>query len=355
MKTNLLASSLLLICSAANAQNDTLLFRDFNTDPSTYIQFAILPSGSTGDTSWYSYDLDGLADGSPQGTRPGEWFWSQAFCPSDTLVQVNCLAANSWTNDPVTPVNNWLVLPSLHIVDANATLYWKAAPRQTPRYVDGYKIVVSTGTNDITGGGFTDTLFVASEFASLDNQNFPNLYSSYTFAPPQTVNPMAPFLHGLDLTYTEFNPASDSSRLYGKLRPFSVSLAQYAGQHIYIAFLHESTDDNLISIDDVQVMGTDPNSIHENKTDVGLSVYPNPVAAGTSPELLNIRFELETAGKVSALLYDLSGKLVRSEAFGHTGTGSQTKQLRMNGIAPGMYHLQLQTPQGMANTRVVIR
>lgn len=351
MKTKVLALSLLLACSAANAQNDTLLFRDFNTDPSVYIQFAILPSGTTSDTSWYSYDLDGLPDGSPQGTRPGEWFWSQAFCPSDTLTQVNCLASNSWTNDPVTPVNNWVVLPSLHIIDANATLHWKAAPRQTPRYVDSYRILVSGTTNDITGGVFTDTIFVAAQFAALNNQSLPNQYASYSFAPAPTSNPMAPFVHGIDLTYTEFNTASDSSRLYGRLRPFSVSLAQYAGQHIYIAFLHESTDDNLISIDDVLVMGTDPNSIAENKLDLGLSVYPNPVAS----DVINVKFEQAVAGNVSAELFDMAGQLVRTTAFGNTGTGMQSHTVPVNGLAAGMYHLQLHTAQGTAHTRVVIR
>lgn len=348
MKKQLLTLSVLISASAAFAQNDTLCFSDFNTDPSVYMQIGTMPPGSTGDVNWYSYDLDQLPDGSG-GSRPGEWFWTQPYSDNDTLTQIACMGANSWTNDGATPVSNWLVLPSIQIIDANATLSWKSATRQTPRYLDGYKILVSTGLNDIVGS-FTDTIFVASEYTSLDNQGAPNAFSSYTFTPGPTVNPLAPFVHGLDGTYTEFDPASDSSRLIGRLRPFSVSLAQYSGQTIYIAFLHDDIDDNLISVDDILVMGTDPNSITENKLDVGLSVYPNPTS-----DVLNVKFELAAAGKVSVELFDMAGQLVRTESFGTPGIGVQSRQLSVNGLASGMYHLKLQTEQGVANTRVVVK
>lgn len=348
MKKQLLTLSVMISASAAFAQNDTLCFSDFNTDPSVYMQIGTMPPGSTGDVNWYSYDLDQLPDGSG-GSRPGEWFWTQPYSNNDTLTQIACMGANSWTNDGATPVSNWLVLPSIQIIDANATLSWKSATRQTPRYLDGYKILVSTGLNDIVGS-FTDTIFVASEYTSLDNQGAPNAFSSYTFTPGPTVNPLAPFVHGLDGTYTEFDPASDSSRLIGRLRPFSVSLAQYSGQTIYIAFLHDDIDDNLISVDDILVMGTDPNSITENKLDVGLSVYPNPAS-----DVLNVKFELASAGKVSVELFDMAGQLVRTESFGTPGIGVQSRPVSVNGLASGMYHLKLQTEQGVANTRVVVK
>ncbi len=347
MKKQLLTISLMLSASAAFAQNDTLLFSDFNSDPSVYMQVGTFPPGISNDTNWYSYDLDQLADGSSSG-RPGEWFWTQPFSDNDTAAQVSCMGSNSWTNDGVTPISNWMILPSIQIIDANATLYWKSAPRQTPRYLDGYKIVVSTTQNDLNN--FTDTLFVASEYTSLNNQNAPFAFSSYTFNPGATANPLAPFIHGWDSTYTEFDPASDSSRMIGRLRPFNVSLAQYAGQSIYIAFLHDDIDDNLIAIDDIRVMGTDPTSIAENDLDFGLSVYPNP-----SSDQMNVKFELASAGKVSVELFDVSGKLVRFESFGTQGIGVQSRSISVNGLAAGIYHLKLQTEQGVAYTRVVVQ
>jgi hypothetical protein len=347
MKKQLLTISVILSASAAFAQNDTLLYSDFNTDPSIYMQFGIFPPGLTNDTNWYSYDLDQLADGSG-GSRPGEWFWTAPFSDQDTAAQVSCMGSNSWTNDVVTPISNWMILPSLQIIDANATLYWKSAPRQTPRFLDGYKIVVSNSNNDLSS--FTDTLFVASEYTSLNNQNAPFAFPSYTFNPGATSNPLAPFIHGWDSTYIEFDPSSDSSRMIGLLRPFSVSLAQYSGQNIYIAFLHDDIDDNLIAIDDIRVMGTDPTSIAENNVDFGLSVYPNP-----SADLMNVKFELASAGKVSVELFDMSGKLVRFESFGTQNIGVQSRPMSVNGLAAGIYHIKLQTEQGVAYTRVVVQ
>ncbi|MGL4597632.1 MAG: T9SS type A sorting domain-containing protein [Bacteroidia bacterium] len=347
MKKQLLTISAILSAAAAFAQNDTLLFSNFNTDPSVYMQVGTFPPGVLGDTSWYSYDLDQLPDGSSSG-RPGEWFWTVPFSDNDTIAQGSCMGSNSWTNDGFTPISNWMILSSIQIIDANATLYWMSAPRQTPRYLDGYKILVSTTQNDLNN--FTDTLFVASEFVSLNNQNAPFDFSSYTFNPSATANPLAPFVHGMDSTFTEFDPASDSSRLIGRLRPFSVSLAQYSGQSIYIAFVHDCIDDNLTSIDDIRVMGTSPNSIKENDMDFGLSVYPNP-----SSDLMNVKFELASAGKVSVELFDMSGRLVRTESFGTQGIGVQSRPISVSGLATGIYHLKLQTEQGVSNISIVVQ
>ncbi|TND08366.1 MAG: PDK repeat-containing protein [Bacteroidetes bacterium] len=345
MMKKLLFTSAMLATLGASAQNDTLLFSDFNTDPSVYMQIGVAPPGNSGDQSWYSYDLDQLPDGSG-GSRPGEWFWVQAYAPSDTLTQQGTMGANSWTNDPVNKVENYLVTSAIQIVDANATLYWKSAPRQTPRYCDGYFVTVSTTINDVSS--FTDTLFRASEFASLDNQNLPNDYASYTFVPTPTGNPLAPFVHGIDLTYTEYNPASDSSRLYGVLRPFSVSLAQYAGQTIYICFLHNEIDDNLISIDDVRVMGTAPNGIAENNNVFEFDVYPNP-----SSDMITVKYDLPSASDVVFSIYDVTGKLVRSENFGQQASGLQTQQVSISELAAGVYQARVQTTAGTVNSRIV--
>ena len=343
MKKQLLLPITLFSAFAANAQNDTLIWADFNTDP-TYIQIA-LPLGNPTDTSWYTFDMDGQPDGSSAG-RPGEWFWSAAYSDSDTLNNAGVLGSSSWTNSS-TPTENVLITPSIMIVDANAVLSWKSAPYQTPRYLDGYQVLVAISNNDPSA--FTDTLFVASEYVSLDNQSFPNAFSSYTFAPAPTSNPLDPFVHGMDSTYTELDPASDSSRLIGRLRPFSVSLAQYSGQTIDIMFNHKTVDDNLISVDDILVTGTDPTGVGELNPGLPFSTYPNP-----ANDQLNIRYTLPGASPVSLNIYDVSGKLVSAQNFGTIAAGPQQQTIDVSALPAGFYHVELVTEMGKSNNKVIV-
>lgn len=345
MKKQLLLPLALFAGFAANAQNDTLLFKDFNTDPGAYLQISIPPGNAT-DTSWYTTDLDGQADGSG-GSRPLEWFWTLAYSDLDTIGNAGVIGSSSWTNSSQ-PTDNVLITSSVYIGDTNATLYWKSAPRQTPRYLDGYQVLISTASNDL--GSFLDTIFWASEYTSLDNQNAPFDFTSYTFTPGPTADPMAPFVHGMDASYTEFDVASDSSRLIGRLRPFSVSLAQYSGQTIFVMFRHYCTDDNLIAVDDILITGTNLTSVHESTGEIAFKTYPNP-----TNDIVNIAFELPNASPVSVNIYDMTGKLMSTEQKGNLISGQQNMQVDLSALAAGIYRIELVTGSVRSNSRVVVQ
>jgi hypothetical protein len=340
MKKNLLVAGSILLAGSAFAQNDTLLWDNFETDPSTYMQWQIAPPGSTTDANWYNVDNDGLPDGSTQGTRPGEWFWSLGFATVDSTNSV--LAANSWTNDANTPVDNVLISPRIDIIDGTAMLSWKSATFQTPRYLDGYVVLVSTTDNNFAS--FTDTLFVASEYEAVGSN--PDDYATYTFAPAATANPLAPFVHGMDNTYTE-NDSADLSRRRGVLRPFSVSLAQYNGQHIFIQFKHNSHDDNLISIDEILVMGTDPNSVEDNSNIVNFGLYPNP-----ANEIVNVNYDLAVASEVTVRILDVNGREVFVQNEGTVQNGRVA--VNTSNLAAGMYMVQLVAGNTVTTERLIV-
>jgi hypothetical protein len=338
MKKSILVAAL-FTQTVAFAQTDTLIWEDYTNDPASYLITGTTP-GVSADTNWYNIDNDLLGDGSGGG-RPGEWFHGITFADSDSVGNPGVLWSNSWTNDPINHVENWLILPSLIIADTTADLYWKSAPRQTPRYLDGYMVLISTTTNDLMA--FTDTVFVASEYTSLDNAGVPNAFSSYTFTPSTG------FIHGADSTYTEFDAASDSSRLIGKLRPFHVDLSAYAGQSIYIAFVHYGIDDNLLSLDDVFVEGTDVTGIHEESAGFPMHVFPNPAT-----EAVKVNYILPAASDVTLNMYSIDGVLVRSEYLGNKPGGSNQAELDIDGLAPGIYLVSVQTQSGVSTKRVVV-
>lgn len=331
-----LLSALVISSAAALAQSDTLLYEGFeNPDIDTYMVEGISP-GVANDQKWYNWDMDEIADGSTSGNRPGAWFLQYGYADVDSNTTV--FAGNSWTNDPATPVMNWIITPAITISDANAVLTWKSAPFQTPRYMDGYKVLVSTTNN--SDFGFKDTLFVAAEYISGD-VSLGNDYSLYTFSPG--------FVHGADGQFVQENTA-DPARQTGVLRPFTESLAAYSGKTIYIAFVHDSHDDNLLSIDDILIMGTKTTGINEVAKDLEFSIYPNPAT-----DLITLKMNLTSASPVKVEIYDVTGKVVKEEGKGVFTTGPHSITIKTADLATGSYTFVVKAGAVEKATKLIVK
>jgi hypothetical protein len=335
--------SSLIISFTANAQLNILFSEDFEDNSQLgYIQEDI-PPGILNDQYAYIYDEDQLPDGSP-GNRPGVWFLSYGFADVDSNSVV--FASNSWTNNPTQPVKNWFILPAIQITDGpTAVLRWKSAPYQTPYYLDGYKVLISTTTNAIES--FTDTVFVAAEYIS-GAASLGGNFSAYTFSPG--------FIHGLDGTYVEFNPGGDgdvstdspgdTARMKGVLREFTVSLSNYDNQKIYIAFLHQSIDDNLLSIDDIFVEEVTDIffSLEDQQSGISVSMYPNP-----ANQYVNIAYDANTISPLTVEIMDQAGKVI------FTQKTSPFTQINTEGLASGVYLVRLTGIQGSVVKKLIVQ
>ena len=317
--------------TTATAQNDTLLFEDFQADTLDYI-YEMPPNGD--DTTWLNFDGDGLGDQSSLSSR--DWVQTNGFATADTFNIV--LASSSWTT-PIGPTANYLILPPLQIVDNNAMLHWKSASFQTPLYLDGYCIVVSSeGNSEVE---FTDTLVTYAEYVSVLNNPLPDSsFSNFQFSEG--------FVAGIDGEYLEY--AGDSIRFLGVLKPNSVSLAQFAGQRIYIAFVHTSTDDNLLSIDDILVTGTTPNAIYSPVADFNTSVTPNPASESTN---LNLNLPYATTLKLHVL--DINAREVMLIQKPLLNKGRHSIQIPVSGLAKGVYTIIYETNSQSATAKLVIK
>ena len=314
------------------AQTDTLIWVDFETDPSNFVQNSTPPPGYLNDTLWYNFDSDGLNDGSGN-ARPLEWFWDYDFDDTTNSVYVS----SSWTNTSI-PTENWFVTRSVFISDTNAVLSWKSAPYQTSRYLDGYYVLLSTTNNDITS--FTDTLFKAAEYISLNDPSASNDFLSYSFT--------SGFVHGADGLYT-FD-TGDSSRLLGLLRPFSVSLSAYAGQSVYIAFKHHSVDDNLIELDDILLTGTNTVGFPEYSSGIAVSAYPNPAI-----DKINLRISSQENVTAQLKLYDVMGRTTGIEKSLLLNGGENHLSVELGDLASGNYQLTITTSAGTSSLRISVK
>jgi hypothetical protein len=80
-----------------------------------------------------------------------------------------------------------------------------------------------------------------------------------------------------------------------------------------------------------------------------MALAPNP-ASGS----LRVAYELPAAGSASIEVQNLLGQRVQSLAPVFQGAGSREQQLSLNGIAPGIYLVQLKTADLTQTTRLVV-
>jgi hypothetical protein len=340
-KIYLLAMSFAVLSALETKAQDTLVYESFNFQMffDNMVDDVNPPPGITPDALWYSYDGDGLADGSAGGTRPGGWFAVQPFSDMDTLEN-SVIGANSWFTGPAA-ADNWLITPSFTL-RANDTLFWKSAPSQTPRYLDGYKVYISTTTNDnfsfLGAGGAL--LFSAAEMTALGSDS---TFSTYTFN--------SGFVHGQDGTYIDFATTTAPILHTGQLRPFSVPLTAYAGQTIFIGFHHDSFDDNLISIDDFLIRGPDVAAgVNENNNEIGLNVFPNP-----SVDVAQVSYSLSAETSVIISIFDVTGKLVSSENKGTQSAGRHFSSINTAAMSNGFYTVTVQTENGISTSKLIVK
>jgi hypothetical protein len=318
------------LSSSAFAQNDTLLWENFEmtTFPPAYVNDQTLPPGNTSDTLWYYVDADGLADGSGAATaRTASWGLSYPMTDSDTLEFITVAYANSWFNPPG-KAQNYMITKSFYCSN-DAVLSWYSAPRQTPRYLDGYKVLISTTNNDLFS--FNDTVFVAAEYTAF-NGGDSSLFANYSFEPANA------FTHGLDGSYLAFDAGdNDYSRIRGKLQKHSVNLAQYAGTTVFIAFFHDSYDDNIITLDNILVTGTfiDNTSVNQNGKNSGnLFVWPNPTASD-----VNVKLDKISASEISVSVMDITGRTVKSFLSGSSYSAGQALNVNVSELPAGVYNV----------------
>ncbi len=316
---------------------DTILIQTFNIDPSdAMIDF---PNGN--DTVWVNWDADNLLTlcGSNQ-IIPGGWYWESDLGDlSDPPVNF-AFTSCSFLEDPSQHNENWLISPPVYIPDSMAILHWRSMPFEGPGYMDGYKVLVSTSTNEPFTGAFTDTIFVAAEMldyvkaGSLDPDD-------YIFSPG--------YVHANRYSDTAyfFLITPNAGAYTGRLEPHQVSLAQYAGKHIYIAFLHDSSDDSILQIDDISVIHGETSAASEpGIRSFALEAQPNPAGDWV---LLSWNLPFGREGKL--ILSDLLGRTLQEQPVDNRTNGSIRLELRQ--LPQGIYPCTLRTSEGQQTILLV--
>lgn len=319
-----------MLSRQASAQSDTLLFENFQTDPTAAM--AIFPDPGFTDSMWVNFDEDGLPAAS---AFPQNWFFDLDWGSPDSIPAADSnfvFVSRSWLEGFDTSSSNWLISPAITISDDQATLHWKSASYQGPRYMDGYSIKIFTGSQDLFSETPT-TVFRAAEMTAILGESGSLDPADFEFSDG--------YIHANAYTDSLYFVAADTAAgedlNTGLLEPHSISLAEYVGQTIYVAWHHDSSDDNLLMIDDLLMLGNLVSGANDrNLADVRLVTYPNPV-----DNFLNVLFRLQEPANVSLNLLAQDGKMVAAKPSVHAASGEFSEQFDLRSLPTGVYSLVL--------------
>lgn len=104
---------------------------------------------------------------------------------------------------------------------------------------------------------------------------------------------------------------------------------------------------DLVNSTFMPMAGYSPISIDENTDMDQVSIYPNPVE-----DILNLTTAFTNSGEYSLAIFDISGKLVRSEQV-FIQREHQTTQVSVNNLASGSYMIQLKGSNGSKTLQFV--
>lgn len=191
---------------------------------------------------------------------------------------VGCYSSSSWFSQMVLYPDNWLITPQLAIPAQGAYVGWWVAAQDADYPDDHYEVMVSQTLN------LADFVSVYEETISTD-------------------------------AWTERN----------------VNLSQFAGQNVYIAFVHnECSDVFRMKIDDITVAaGTGIQEVANNST----VIYPNP-----ANNVINVN---STSNINGVEIYTIAGQKVAN----YTANGTQTA-ISVSNLSNGMYLMKINTENG---------
>ncbi|GAB4131193.1 MAG: hypothetical protein Fur0041_01300 [Bacteroidia bacterium] len=217
--------------------------------------------------------------------------------------------ATSWFN-PVGQADNWLEMGPITIPATGATLKWR---HNMPdgNYRDGYEVLINT-----TGINFTD----------------------FTNPPAFSVGDNAASTAG-DTVNTPYNVFAQRS----------TDISAYAGQDIYIAFHHNANDMFILYLTDIMVV-EGPASVNEDENSLVVSpVIPNPASNSAL-----ISYQLKKAGDVTLNIFDINGKVIRTENLNGQTVGSHNFVLNVENMAAGVYYYSLSVNGVVSTNKIVV-
>lgn len=239
------------------------------------------------EAGWTLYNDANIPYGTYSATFPTAWRTIAWTAESGNTVA----SSPSWFTT-LNAADRWLITPAITVpANTKVSLEFFARSHDVSPYDDGFKLKIST--TNTTKTSFANILTVA-----------------------HAVN--APIA---DLT-----------------APYTVDLSAYAGQTIYLAWVNDYTNGNLLSIDDIDVTTTPLMAVNDLIKE-NLTLYPNPTA-----DYFTIN---NTNDIISVKVYDISGKIMKSKLE------AINDKFDVSSLEKGVYNVSIETKSGTVSKKII--
>lgn len=351
---SLFLALIIMIVSVANAQNDTLLYVGFDSVATDAQQKVVaVPTSELDLKQWENMTWLGAEIKTEVKDLSSNWFdndlWKKwhkiPYIKSiDTIITIDTTTYDTTINvglrsfswfDSEDQALTVLLSPPVWIGNNPAKLTWSSMPIQGPRYQDGYKVYVLSGSNH--KASTTDPSALTPQFImkEMDNSSTSPAEGDSSLAKLYAENGFTPVSGTMHTNYSLPDSTNsglvDSSRQHPFMEKFEIDLSAYSG-NVQVLFFHDSHDDNGIIIDDITITGTgslDVEKLSKNQV-VG---FPNP-ASNTITFSTDIK-----SNNYLTKVFSITGELVLTKKGGITNDGQIT--IDIHSLSPGIYQIEI--------------
>ncbi len=144
--------------------------------------------------------------------------------------------------------------------------------------------------------------------------------------------------------------AADPDNMYSS--EVVLSLADYFGKTIRIAFVHEYNDGYEVALDDIRVVSVLSGLENEMNIPSGIVLhqnYPNPFNPSTK-----ISFTIDSPSDVKLSVFNQKGELVRNVFAGKLEKGFHNYSIDASDLTSGVYFYKLETKNGSSMRKMIM-
>jgi hypothetical protein len=214
----------------------------------------------------------------------------------------------SWYEDAngneVGPCDDWMILPKITLSGDSELSFGAKSATSSGDYPDDFQVLINTG--DPTKESFENNGEILVQDENVDHNDFV---------------------------------------------PYTVDLADFAGQSVHIAFRNiTNTNGYGLWIDDIVVSGSSVANKNVVKDSFQLSMSPNP-----ANDFCQLNYSLAQGSHVVLSISNLLGERVLQQDLGLLNAGAQNFKLDVSGLSTGTYLVSLQTEEGIGTRKLIIQ
>lgn len=211
----------------------------------------------------------------------------------------------SWYVDDEGPADDWMILPKITVSD-NSMLSWTAiSTTSSGDFPDSYQVLINAGEPTFESFEANGAILVS--------------YDPEEWETPQMRE---------------------------------VSLADYAGQSVHIAFRNITPSGDALLIDDIAITeGMLSNTVAVDNASFEFKLAPNPA----TDDGTDLQFTLEQASDVVIAIQDMSGRRVQELRQGRLPAGQHQATLPTAELPAGVYTVSVRSANTMGTTKLIVR